>query len=185
VKKSLLLLLILCVGILPLSAQDKISPRLMDSMNEALEANSAVAAIVILADQVDMVSLDQTLYDQNVSLEERAYTVITTLQDKARATQPQIMDYLSAKSVMEVAKVTQFWIFNMLMVEAVPAILVELSERGDILYLDLDAELQWDEPVSSAPAALEFPNGMNTKELVFRRAGAWGLARLLRRIRGR
>ncbi len=158
-RKLVLVYLLSILGISNLFAQEIISKRLMEAMNTALENNTTVRSMIMLQDQVDIVSLDKEMYAQKVSLEERAYTVITLLQEKADRTQPAVVNFLNSKSTTEVVKVQRFWITNMLMVEAIPAVLMELSTRNDVAYMDLDARLEWDQPVDSGPAPQESPNG--------------------------
>jgi len=159
-KKSLLTFaFITSLMISGLFAAADISPRLSDALANAIETNTTVQALIVLQDQVDIIALDNQLYDTKASLKERAYTVITTLQAKADATQSGLLEYLSKKYEDEVIQFKSFWITNMVMVEAQPSILIEIAERSDVSYLDLDAELQRDKPVSSAPAAAKSPNG--------------------------
>lgn len=70
-----------------LFAQAEITSRLSDALAEASKDNSTIRTLVILKDQVDISKLDKQLYETKATLEERAYTVITTLQDKANSTQ--------------------------------------------------------------------------------------------------
>ena len=63
-----------------------ITPRLEKALKEAAAAHEPVKVLVVLKDQVDIQTLNQDLYDQRASVEERAYTVITSLQSVASQT---------------------------------------------------------------------------------------------------
>ena len=139
-------------------AQSKISGRLQEEMNLALVNRTAVRALVILKDGVDIKALNQHLYAQKASLEERAHTVISTLKLKADMTQPYLIEFLKQKPASEVIQYKQFWVANIIMVEAIPSVLMELSRRDDVASMDLDTILDWDRPVSSAPAPQYSPN---------------------------
>ena len=159
-KRLLFLFIVLALSVSSVLAQSKISSRLMDAMNRALEDNAPVRALVMLEDRVDIFALDQELYARKADLQDRAYTVITALQRKADETQPAVISSLNGRSSSEVKNIERFWVANMLLVEAIPAVLMELSQRRDVAYLDLDAELEWDRPVSRQPAPIESPNGI-------------------------
>ena len=159
-KKVLVLYMVLLMAAVPLFAQEKVSTRLQDAMNNALDNNASVRALVMLRDRVDIEALDQELYARKATLQDRAFTVITTLQAKADETQPGLLNWLKSKSAVEVIQVERFWVANMLMVEAIPAVLVELSKNMDVAYMDLDAVLQLDEPVERVSAPQDNPNGI-------------------------
>jgi subtilisin family serine protease len=160
VKRLLLLTLIVSLSITNVFAQTKISSRLMNAMNQALEDNAPVRALVLINDQVDIQSLDQELYARKADPQDRAYTVITTLKAKADETQPAVISSLNDRSSSEVLTIERFWVANMLLVEAIPSVLVELSQRSDVAYLDLDVQLDWDRPVAKSAAPIESPNGI-------------------------
>ena len=80
-----------------LFAQAEITSRLSDALAEANKDNSTVRTLAIFKDQVDINKLDQQLYDTKATLEERAYIVITTLQEKANTTQGALIEYLDKK----------------------------------------------------------------------------------------
>jgi subtilisin family serine protease len=129
----------------------------MDAINKAIEDNTTVRALIMLQDRVDILELDRRLYEQNVSVKERANIVITTLQQKALETQGPVIDYLSSRSAADVVEYQSFWAANIIAVEAIPALLLELSERPGVGYLQIDGKLEWDKPVDEAPAEV-IPN---------------------------
>ncbi len=127
--------------------QVEISSRLV-SVLEKSESTDYVRVLVYLRNQVDIVALDQKLYRENATLQQRAYEVITTLQEKAKNTQGNLADYFQTKVYEgKIFNYESFWIANMFMVEAQPEIINELSSRMDIAQIDLDAFLELDRPI--------------------------------------
>lgn len=142
-----------------LTAQSKIAPALNTALNNAMEDDAPVKALIVLEDQFDIRALDTQLYAEEALLGERAYRVITALQDKAASTQGPLLDYLASKSSDEVLSYEPFWVSNMIAVEARPSVIMEMSTRNDIGYLQIDAELEWDKPVDRQPTD-NVPNGV-------------------------
>ena len=78
-------------------AQTSIDPsvvatKLLERMEAAPDDYQAV--YFLLNDQVDIEAIDRELNRRKASLEERAYTVITALQQKAANTQPPFLQSL-------------------------------------------------------------------------------------------
>ena len=140
-------------------SQDKISPALMAEMDAAMSSGAAVKALVMVEDGVDIQALDAELYARDVSLNDRARTVITTLKSRHRASQAPLLSFLRGKPSTDVVDVQPFWISNLIAVEVQPHVVFEMADRADVRYLHLDAELQLDRPVEEGPAAV-VPNGV-------------------------
>ncbi len=130
----------------------EISPYLQQKMLEAMEGNQQVPAVIVLKDQVDIQALDRKLYRDKASAQQRAYTVITALQEKARTTQSALLDYLASQTRDEVGKYQSLWIINCILIEARPVILTEISQRGDVTYLDYEYEAVMDPVFDERPA---------------------------------
>ncbi|MCX7878935.1 MAG: S8 family serine peptidase, partial [Ignavibacteria bacterium] len=129
-----------------------ISGRLQNAIVSAKPENH-IRFFVLLKDRVDIERLDEELYRINASPEFRAKTVITSLMQKASATQGPIVEYL--KEQMQTGRVRnfqQYWISNFIWIEAVPSVIFDIASRTDIDELDLDAELDYDRPVAFEPA---------------------------------
>lgn len=152
-KKIILLVfaLLLC-GINAFGQNVEISQRLkqkMDSMNPI----EFTKVLVMMSDQADILALDSYLYQINASAELRAKMVITALMDKAQTTQGPILEYLNNQRTLgKVRVVMPFWITNTIMVEATPDVLIQLSKRGDVAVMDLDADMDYDRPTHREPA---------------------------------
>ncbi|GMU96789.1 S8 family serine peptidase [Ignavibacterium album] len=145
-KKLALFLFVFIAFIATSLAQVEVSSRLQQAIQEA-GPDDYVRALVLLRDQVDLLALDQRLYHEKATLERRAYEVITALQRKAQETQPNLLNYLQTKeSAGEVFQYQSFWVSNLVMVEAKPSVLLELTTRLDVAQMDLDAILELDKP---------------------------------------
>jgi hypothetical protein len=129
-----------------LFSQVEVSSRLQEALNKA-NPGDYIKVLVLLRSQVDLASLDQQLYDQKSTMQQRAYQVITALKQNAENTQGSLRSYLQEKSESsEVFTFEAFWISNMFMVEAKPNVIYELMNRVDVAEIDLDAFLELDRP---------------------------------------
>lgn len=127
-------------------SQVEVSSRLQQALLKANQ-NDYVKVLVLLRSQVDLASLDQQLYSQKSTMQQRAYQVITALKQNAENTQGSLKAYLNEKSESsEVFTYQAFWISNMFMIEAKPQIINELMTRLDVSEMDLDAFLELDRP---------------------------------------
>jgi len=96
---------------------------------------------------VDIAALDQQLYDQNASLQLRAYQVITALKQNAENTQGSLKSYLDGRTESsEVFTYQAFWISNLFTIEAKSQVVYDLMTRLDVAEMDLDALLELDRP---------------------------------------
>lgn len=138
-----------------LFAQVEVSSRLQEALSQS-KSNDYIRVLVLLRSQVDLASLDQQLYNQKATAQQRAATVITALQQKAAETQGSILNYIQTKYIdKSIFSYQSFWIANMVMVEAKPSVIYELMERLDVSQMDLDALLELDRPVAEAIDAPE------------------------------
>ncbi len=127
-------------------SQVEVSSRLQDALSKA-NRNDYLKVLVLLRSQVDLATLDQQLYSQKSTLQQRAYQVITALKQNAENTQNELKSYLNGKMESSGVYTYQaFWISNMFSVEAKPEIINELMSRLDVAELDLDAFLELDRP---------------------------------------
>ena len=144
-KKILLLVVLLLSSSLSFS-QVEVSSRLQEALNRANQ-NDYIQVIVLLRSQVDLASLDQQLYSQKVTPQQRAYQVITALKQNAENTQSSLNSYFASKyESLDVFSYKSFWISNMFVIEAKPQIIYELMNRVDVAEIDLDAFLKLDRP---------------------------------------
>ena len=122
-------------------AQAVLSPQLEDQLQSAAE-NQSVRAIVLLEDRLDIQALDQRLYEQNATLEERAAEVITSLQTHAAQTQSALLAQLEQVKGTAAVEVTPLWIINGIIVDAPPDAILTLANHADARYIYHDVVLQ-------------------------------------------
>ncbi len=128
-------------------SQASMTPRLEYKLNQ-MSSVEYVRVLCLLRDRVDIEEIDRFLYDVKATPQERAYIIITTLQEKAQSTQSNILNFLETKlSTGEVKNYQSFWITNLIMVEANKSIIQELLQNPEIELMDLDALLK-NEPYS-------------------------------------
>ncbi len=143
IKKILFIFLISTV----IFGQVEVSTRLQQALQNA-KADEYVYGFIYLKDQVDINSLDTKLYKEKASLQQRAFEVITALQQKANETQqPFISQFESKTESGEIFSYQRFWIANMFSVIAKPSFFYEMMTRQEVAQMDLDAELLLDAPV--------------------------------------
>lgn len=163
-KKTLLLLISLLLLGTEVYSQVMVSTRLQTALANS-EADEYVRGLILLRDQVDILGLDAQLYEEKATLQERAFRVITALQEKAASTQGNLIAFIEANlASKKIFSYQTFWIANMIMIEAKPEIFQQLSNSMEISQMDLDAILQYDRPTISSEGNL----GTETTELGLR-----------------
>ena len=130
----LLTLFFVQFSLLAQSHLDKISPLLFEKIME--EPDKVLPVYVLLEDQVDILGLHKDLNDRKASLEERTYTVITTLQTKANQTQGSLLELLNHAEKVEQGSVKRYWITNVIQANIHASYIEELSRRADIGKLE-------------------------------------------------
>jgi bacillopeptidase F len=153
-KKLILVLAFLLISSNVFS-QVEISSRLQEALNKAGQ-DDYLQVIVLLRSQVDLAALDQQLYTEKATLQQRAYQVITALQQNAERTQGELKNYFQSKyESADIYSFNSFWISNMFVIEAKPGVVYELMNRLDVAEIDLDALLELDRPVAGDDSFLE------------------------------
>ncbi len=107
---------------------------------EAVESNEMVSAMVMMSEEVDLISLDSDLILEKASRQERHERVVRALQEKARVTQKDVRRLLeSALASGEVEEFEPFWVANVIAVTATRDFIYGLSQRLDVgvVYEDM------------------------------------------------
>jgi len=138
--KKLLILTALAIFAVNLFAQEFNDDRITLELLNALEAepDKAHTVFVMLEDQLDVRALENELLRRKASLEERAYEVITKLQAKAAATQPDFLQQLKALEGVDKASIKPYWIVNTVFFDATPEAIAALSRNDAVDYIDGD-----------------------------------------------
>lgn len=148
-KKNLLLLISLLLLGTEVYSQVMVSTRLQTALANS-ENNEYVRGLIVLRDQVDILGLDAQLYEEKATLQERAYRVITALQEKAASTQGNLKAFIEANITnRKIFSYQTFWVANMIMIEAKPEIYQQLMNSLEVSEMDLDAILVLDKPHQS------------------------------------
>ncbi len=117
-----------------------------------------IPALILLRERVDW----SDLYPQLIALGRRARheLAVRTLQQTAGRTQGPLLRYLDRQSRLgNVDRVKPFWVANVIAVEATPAVLLEIAQRADVLYLQEDHTYPLD-TVAGAPAQTAPPEAI-------------------------
>ena len=92
--------------------QTVISPRLQHSISENPELYQTIT--ILLKDRFDIISLDEKLNLEKADQKTRVKLVVSKLQEKARTTQPALIDYLNSLNEVKPGSVHSLWITNMI-----------------------------------------------------------------------
>lgn len=118
-------------------------------------------AYALLEDRVDVRALEVGLRSQKASVETRAVTVVTRLQDKAAATQPAFLELLQSTPGVDDKSLQAFWITNIVFFEAEGEALLRLSEQSAIAQLGLNYPVYFERAEEEdCPLPLPAPDGI-------------------------
>ena len=87
--RKLFVLFIFLLSSNVLLSQVDIGSRLQEALNNA-NPSDYIKVLVLLRSQVDLATLDQQLYSQKSTMQQRAYQVITALKQNAENTQSNL-----------------------------------------------------------------------------------------------
>jgi hypothetical protein len=120
-----------------------ISPRLKKIISEQPESFQRVG--LLLTDRFDIVGLDEKLNSEKADQKTRVKLVVSNLQEKARATQPGVIEFLNNSGQVRPQSIKPLWITNMIFCTVKSSYIETLAKRNDIQSIDLDATLQQSE----------------------------------------
>jgi subtilisin family serine protease len=108
---------------------------------------------LLLADRVDVLTLDEGFYEQQLSLAERGPRLIPLLQEKARQTQIPLLQYLEQLPGVQANSISPLWATNAIYCKANLLALQKLSQRPELEHIEPDLPVrQFDiEEQSAAP----------------------------------
>ena len=110
-------------------------------------------AVVVLADQVDLVKLDRSLTLGNASRALRHKIVIEALQARATATQGPVMDRITQLETQgDIRKIQRLWILNALLLEGKPRALRWIALDREVAHVqDGDITMALPAPRNASP----------------------------------
>ena len=130
----------------------EIEPNFADYLN-TLSPDEFVSAIVIMADQADVKSLDASLKAERATRKERHTRVVSALKSAASRSQSNILDYLHARTDQGSVKgYTPCWIMSLVVVQATVSELAAIAARPDVEMVESMAKAHLlQQPVGSLP----------------------------------
>ena len=127
-----------------LSAQQALlGPSLRDALTQP--PSSPLRVDVILQEQADLREMTRSFERDHTPLDQRARTVIRTLQGTADRTQSALLRDLEQQSPTFASssyQIHKLWIVNMLIVEGSADLIQWLAQRPEVYYLDLSSARQ-------------------------------------------
>ena len=120
----------------------------LESKLSGVNPEEQISVLIKMADQVDMKSLKAELKARNSKLPERHKLVIESLKLKAKNSQKDIVGYLSAaKNRGQLKDFKQFWIANLIWVQAPSSEIQKLALRPDVETISLTPKVELVTPV--------------------------------------
>lgn len=125
----------------------RVSIRLSDWIANNTQTLNRAKIGIRLASEFDIVAFDKQLYRENISLENRTRLVINKLQAEAQEKQPDVINWLRLLPGVDLSQLEAYWVDNLLFIEASANAIVQMSLNPAIDFIDINADLAWDEPV--------------------------------------
>jgi bacillopeptidase F len=125
---------------------------------KSLPSDELVSAIVIMADQADIKTLNATLKAEKATRQVRHQRVLSALQAAASESQGNIVSYLEAKKKEDSVKgYTRYWIANLIVVQATKAELEKIAARADVEVIEENFKVSLIEPVGDRSKSVGIP----------------------------
>ncbi|MEZ4847465.1 MAG: S8 family serine peptidase [Bacteroidia bacterium] len=99
---------------------------------------------IIMADQIDMIAMNEKFNLLGTSLEDRTYTVITSLKANADATQGAVLNHLNGADGVDQNSIQPYWIANIIYAEANAEAIKQLTRRIDIDIIEYATPPEFD-----------------------------------------
>jgi subtilisin family serine protease len=162
--KRLLIICTMLLAMVPGLKAGQYSPAWQNYL-AAHSQDHMVGAIITMADQVDLRSLQDHLYAIHADRQLWHQTVMTALQDKATTTQADILAQLADLQAQgQVSHYQGLWVGNVVVVKATPAVLEQLVSRNDVMQVSPDYPIQNIAPVDvhlgNQPTIASVENGL-------------------------
>ena len=125
----------------------------------SLSPDEFVSAIVIMADQADIKTLNASLKLEKATMRVRHQRVLSALQAAASGSQGNIVSYLETKKRDGSVKgYTRFWIMNLIVVQATRQELERIAARQDVEIVEENFRVSLIEPVGERTKSVEIPS---------------------------
>ncbi|MBL4755134.1 MAG: S8 family serine peptidase [Flavobacteriales bacterium] len=135
----------------------KLSTRLQADLVIATPSDQ-FAISILLADRVDIRSMDQQFYAQRTSLNQRTKEVVAALKLKANTTQASLINFLMNSDGVAAQSIQSFWVTNVVFCTATADVIQQLGVRQDVDVVDLNVRLLLDDyevvPITGAQKSI-------------------------------
>jgi len=128
-------------------------------------------------DNVDCYALHHELKQQRASNHSRAVRVVNQLQQQARNSQDDIVVWLREQHAGHYSDLQQFWIVNVVVMNATRELIVELKQWPEVALIDLENNhiLPHDPIVREETNTLRSPNGVEPGLIAINAPAMWAL----------
>ena len=169
---SLVLIMLICLSS---SLFGQVSQKLQTALNQ--QPNSFQRIRVEFKDNVDCYALNHDFKQQRLVLAERSKIVITQLQEQAATSQTELVGILQSDFSTEIEKLQQFWIVNLLVLEASPAAIAAIAAYPTVALVDLENNtmIPHDPIVRGEEQHERSPNGIEPGLLAINAPAMWAL----------
>ncbi len=156
-----------------------IEPLLFEKLTNPANSEQFFRVRLLIADRVNVDSLGRAFDQQNMPFEHRVRITSRLLTDKAASTQPawlQAIGLLEQQLPNHLKYVTPYWITNLLVFEAKPALIMALAlqNRGiEVMEEDMDQYHSMDPVTVDPPSSPESPGGTEVGLRVVKAPQLW------------
>jgi hypothetical protein len=113
-----------------LNAQNKLDDGLSQKLS-LMQDNDTLRILVLLADQVDIMSLRQSFDSRRIDKAQRLAELLPVLQQKATTTQSALVQVLNGMRG-EASEIKSFWLSNAVAVKTTKRRILEIAQRVDV-----------------------------------------------------
>ena len=130
-----LLGILICINLVSvdtsrLNAQNKLDDGLSQKLS-LMQDNDTLRILVLLADQVDIMSLRQSFDSRRIDKAQRLAELLPVLQQKATTTQSALVQVLNGMRG-EASEIKSFWLSNAVAVKTTKRRILEIAQRVDV-----------------------------------------------------
>lgn len=177
-KKLIAIFSLLFISNFTSAQMSSIEPVLRENLSNPANADAFYRVRILLADRVNVDSLGRIFDLQKTHFNDRVRITTNLLHAKAEATQPawiQKIEQLERELPNHLKFITPYWITNLLVIEAKPALILALvnSTNGiEALEEDMD-QYHVIDPVVESPNSPNTPNGSEIGLRVVKAPALW------------
>jgi len=177
-KKLITVFSLLLVSCIAAAQMSSLEPVLRENLTNPANADAFYRVRILLADRVNIDSLGRVFDLQKTHFNDRVRVTTTLLTEKAAATQPDWIlkiEQLERELPNHLKFITPYWITNLLVIEAKPALILALvnSTNGiEAMEEDMD-QYHVIDPVVESPNSPNTPNGSEIGLRVVKAPALW------------